>query len=392
MHQLSEIIQGSKIWNVRPAPARQKVLFVIDTLETGGAEYSLLQTVIRFRYIVPVVCHLYAGETLKQQFIDQNIKVYSIDIFEKYKFYKAFKNVSKIVKKEQPDLLVAYLTRSELVSRMVGKRFNIPVIGTLISDLYGKAYNNNLPFRSKQFVKLFRFVNQATTGLCKGFIANSDFVKDRSIKTLKLPQHKIITIHRGRDKSKFKFQLRERNATQKIRFISIGRLVPVKDHETQIKAFKSFLELYPESTLHIAGEGPERNRLSQLISETGLSGKVLLLGNQNDLPALMEEYDCFISSSLSEGFSGAVVEAFFSGLPVIASDIPSNREIVNHLESGYLFESGSIESLTDAMKWVMKNPQVVKQFSQNAFVVARERFDLEQTAIRTEEYLLKMIS
>lgn len=125
-------------------------MFVIDTLQFGGAEQSLLENSKRFKTIDPIVCHLYQGDVLKTKFIENNIQVYSLNISKKYGFVKAYRELKKIVELHEPDLLVAYLTRSEIVTRMIGRTKHISVVGTFVNDLYTKSYNRHLPWTSKK--------------------------------------------------------------------------------------------------------------------------------------------------------------------------------------------------------------------------------------------------
>ncbi len=96
-----------------------KVLFVIDTLQTGGAEEKSFQQPLRFKHIQPVVCHLYGGDLLKQRFTSKGITVHSVALKKQFGFRQAYKQLKQIVQQEQPQLLVAYLTRSELVTRAI---------------------------------------------------------------------------------------------------------------------------------------------------------------------------------------------------------------------------------------------------------------------------------
>ena len=96
-------------------------MFVIDTLEVGGTEISLVETVHLFNKIEPIVCHIYLGDTLKNRLTEKGIKVYSLNIHENFGFYKAYKSLRHIINTEKPHLIVPYLFRSELVSRIAGK-------------------------------------------------------------------------------------------------------------------------------------------------------------------------------------------------------------------------------------------------------------------------------
>lgn len=367
--------------------AIKKVLFVIDTLQPGGAEQSLLDTVTRFKKLQPVVCHLYAGDLLKQQFIDKGIRVHSIGLQQKYGFFSACKKLKAVIKTEQPDLVVACLTRSELVSRIVGHSCHIPVIGTLVSDLYGKAYNQSLSGKAKIGVALFRLLNKATAGFCTGFIANSEAIKTLNAIQLGLAPDKIKVINRGRDSQRFTFRLRSSFPGKPVRFLNTGRLVSVKGQRDLILAFQTFLRACPGALLHIAGDGPERASLAALIADLQLTENIVLLGNRNDVATLIREYDCFVFPSRSEGFSGALVEAMLSGLPVLAGNIPANKEMIRHLQTGYLFETGSVTAIVQAMLWYTNNKQAANEMAIKAYEYALQHFELGSIAGKLENYL-----
>jgi glycosyltransferase involved in cell wall biosynthesis len=370
---------------------KKKVLFVIDTLQMGGAEQSLLNNVIRFRDMQPVVCHLYAGELLKPKFTENGITVYSVGLQKKYGFLSAYKQLKKIIQKEQPDIMVAYLTRSEIVTRTAGRFNRIPVIGTFVSDLYSDSYNSTLSFKAKAAVSFFKFLNKTTGRFCTGYIANSEAIKQSNAIQLKVPLEKIAVINRGRDSKLFTFRSPQTANGKPLRFINVGRLVPVKGQRDLILSFKNFLKESPGSILHIAGDGPEKDSLLSLIKEQHLDSNVSLLGNRNDIPQLLSNYDCFIFPSNSEGFSGSVVEAMFAGLPVLASDIPVNKEVIDHLQTGYLFEKGSTDSITNAMLWLKDNQPAAASMAIRAHEHAKQNFELSVIAQKIENYLLKKI-
>lgn len=380
------ITGGSHAKNSAP-----KVLFVIDTLQTGGAEQSLFHNVIRFKNIQPVVVHLYAGDLLKEQFTNSGIPVYSVGLKKKYGFARAYKQLKQIVEKEQPGLLVAYLTRSELVTRMVGRFNHIPVIGTFVSDLYSETYNTSLSFVAKTAVSFFKWANKTTARFCKGFVANSEVVKQSNARALGISPDKVEVINRGRDSKVFRFHIPQHVPGKPLRFLNVGRLVPVKGQRDLILAFKEFLPACEHAVLHIAGEGPARESLSALIKELNLQNNVFLLGSRNDIPQLINEYDCFVFPSHSEGFSGAIVEAMFAGLPVLASDIPVNKEVMTHMQTGYLFEKGSVQSIAQALLWYKDNIAAANALAVTANEHARRHFELEQIAAKLENYLLNMI-
>ena len=372
-------------------PSKKKVLFVIDTLQLGGAEQSLVENTKRFKNIEPVVCHPYVGDTLKARFEEAGIRVYSLDIKKSYGFVEGYRKLSEVVKIEKPDLLVAYLTRSEVITRLVGKFHKIPVIGTFVNDLYCKSYNQHLSWSAKQVVWFFKLVNRFTSKICVGFVSNSQSIKDANAKHLHISPEKITVINRGRDSYKFQKKDFDNGQNGAIRFINVSRLFPVKGQRDLILGFKKFLDKAPGSSLYIVGDCPLRNELTSLIEQNNLQNNVFLLGARNDVPSLISQYDCFVFPSLVEGFSGAVVEAMFAGLPVLASDIPQNMEAITHLKTGYLFRKESADEVEKAMLWYKDNRPEANALATRAYEFAKENFELDKIVSKFENYLLKQI-
>jgi glycosyltransferase involved in cell wall biosynthesis len=385
-----------------------KVLFVIDTLEFGGAEQSLLENTRNFKTILPVVCHIYCGEALKPKFIANGIPIYSFNIKKKYGFVKAYSysfNIKKkygfvkayrqldaLVQAERPSLLVAYLTRSELLTRMVGRRYNIPVVGTFVTDLYTATYNQHLPWTSKKVIQFFKLLNRFTSRYCAGFVANSNAIKESNSAFLGIPSSKITVINRGRNSAAISRKTHSPGQGSSLRFLNVARLFPVKNHKDLLMGFRAFVEKNPDASLHIIGDGPLSDDLAQLIKNLGLDGKAFLLGARNDVPQLLAEYDCFVFPTLVEGFSGAIIEAMFAGLPVLASDIPQNKEALTHLKTGYLFKSGSAIEIEKALAWFRDNRATANELAQNAFTHAKENFELNKVVEKFESYLLSLLT
>ncbi|TKK65028.1 glycosyltransferase [Ilyomonas limi] len=371
---------------------RIKVLFVIDTLEVGGAEKSLLDNTSRFTHVHPVVCHIYKGDTLKQQFVEKGITTYSLNIPGRYNFTNAYKALSRIIVQEKPDVLVAYLTRAEIVTRLAGKLHHIPVIGTFVSDLYCKDFNRHLSWKGKLGVEFFRLINKWMSKICVGFVANSSAIKEANIQHLHINPDKIKVINRGRESVRIAIKEKSYPEQQKqLRFLNVGRLIPVKAQQQLIQAFARFANVYPAATLHIAGDGPLHQQLLQTIAECRLQGKVILLGNRKDIPTLLAGYDCFVFPSLVEGFSGSVVEAMFARLPVLASNIPQNREAITHLHTGYLFEKNSIKAIEEALFWFAGNTVKAYNMAEQAYIYAKQHFELKDRVEELETYLQSAI-
>jgi glycosyltransferase involved in cell wall biosynthesis len=156
---------------------------------------------------------------------------------------------------------------------------------------------------------------------------------------------------------------------------SIGRLNVVKDYGTLIASFKEVLNKHPDAKLVIAGDGPERNKLQLQIEELDISDKVTLLGERNDVEELLGQFDIFALTSLTEGFSVALVEAAWSGLPIVATDVGGNREIVQDGITGFLTEPGNIQDVTEKIEKLLSDNRLRQRFGS----VSRSRAEANWT-------------
>lgn len=134
------------------------------------------------------------------------------------------------------------------------------------------------------------------------------------------------------------------------RLVTVGRLKPVKDHETLLRAV-ALLRQDTDARLLIVGDGPHRARTEALIGELGLAGAVTLAGFQSSPHAYVALADAFVLSSTSEGFGNVIVEAMACGVPVVSTDCPSGpREILEHGRYGRLTPVGDPQALAAAIR------------------------------------------
>lgn len=122
----------------------------------------------------------------------------------------------------------------------------------------------------------------------------------------------------------------------------VGRLVKVKGVDILIRAFA--LINHPDAALVIVGDGPERKSLERIVSELGVSDRVIFTGWRDDAPKLVSVADVFVLPSLSEGLPQSLLEALAHGVPCIVSDIPPLRDLPVEY-----FRCGDIKSLSELL-------------------------------------------
>lgn len=130
---------------------------------------------------------------------------------------------------------------------------------------------------------------------------------------------------------------------------TVGRLQPVKDHALLLRVFAKVRVQVPEAALVIVGDGPLRAALEAQAEQAGLSDAVRFMGDRHDVPRLLTGMEVFALTSTSEGYSVALLEACASSLPIVATDVGGNREIVRHGVNGRLVPSGDTAAIATAL-------------------------------------------
>lgn len=130
---------------------------------------------------------------------------------------------------------------------------------------------------------------------------------------------------------------------------AVGRLSPIKGHGNLIEAFFKSLSLIRPAVLIIAGEGPLRGSLEQMVKRLGLEESVRLPGFIEDIPNFLEAIDIFVMPSYSEGMPIALLEAMMEEKPVIATNVGGIPEVISGSDVGVLISPDNIPELTDAI-------------------------------------------
>jgi glycosyltransferase involved in cell wall biosynthesis len=133
-------------------------------------------------------------------------------------------------------------------------------------------------------------------------------------------------------------------------FLTVGRLVPVKNIEIQIEAFAQLEKEFPDTRLIIVGDGPLRGSLQFQVESLRLKDKILLEGRQEDVGKYYAEADAFLLTSDLEGWGVAVTEAAAYSLPIIITDVGLAGEFIKGDENGLVIPVGDTAALVSAMK------------------------------------------
>jgi len=163
---------------------------------------------------------------------------------------------------------------------------------------------------------------------------------------------------------------------------SVGRLNWAKDQAGLIRAFRQMHEQRSDTVLVLVGDGELRAELQQCAINEGVAADVRFLGDRNDVRELLQGFDLFVLSSLSEGYSMALLEACAVALPIVATTVGGNGEIVHDGSSGCLVPPGDPAALASAMLDLLQSPERALALGRAARAWVEQHGSLEAMALR----------
>jgi glycosyltransferase involved in cell wall biosynthesis len=192
---------------------------------------------------------------------------------------------------------------------------------------------------------------------------------------------KVAVIHNGIDLSRF----RPAQGVPEGPAVLVARLSPEKDVPTLLRAAARVAQEEPGFRLEIAGDGPDMPALRQLAGELNLTETVRFLGVVREIPALLARANLFVLSSLTEGISLTLLEAMASGLPVVATRVGGNPEVVADGATGLLVPAGDPQALAAALVKLWRDPTARLALGQAGRRRAEEHFDIRRMVASYEE-------
>ncbi|MBZ4656147.1 MAG: glycosyl transferase group 1 [Thermoanaerobacter sp.] len=280
---------------------------------------------------------------------------------------KLIKEYKKIIKEVNPDVILTYTIKPNIYGTYAASRYKKPVIMNITG--IGTAFTNS---------KLKHIVSVLYKYACKKahivFFQNENNYSLFIFNKLVEPNKTKIIPGSGVNIDKFK-PLDKENQDRIIRFLFIGRIMKEKGIEEYLKVADSLTSKYSSIEFQILGPFEEEKYKDIILNNK--NSRIKYLGISNDVRNEIKEVDCIVNPTFyPEGMSNVLLEGAAMGKPLIASNIPGCKEIIDDGVNGYLFEPRNVKQLTEKIeKFLALDYEVKKQMGQAGRKKVEKEFD-----------------
>ncbi len=348
-----------------------KILEVINSLKTGGAELLLKNFVIEAKkeqkYSVDV-CTLYSTNDSKdkKEIEKKNIRVWSLDFKKKYNPLSIIR-IKNIIEREQYDIIHVHLFPSSAI---------VALSSLFLSNNISYIFTEHSTFNRRRLLKIFKMIDALIYRRYLKIICISRQVRKSLVEWM--PQVKLkteiipngIPIHSKSDSHQL---------IKKYDILFVGRLVPQKGIRYLLEAINILQNKYKKNVkVAIVGEGPLGKKLKTMCEKLKIDRSVEFLGFRRDIDQLMKSSKLFVLPSCWEGFGIVLIEAMKNRLPIVATNVGGIPEIITDGNEGVLVPKENPEILASSINYVLEDKKLCNKFIQNAYKKVQKEYSIEK--------------
>lgn len=368
------------------------ILYPVNKLVIGGAEQQLLELVrgLDKETFRPIVAPLYPGGGLEAEFrAVPGIEI--IDLNRRGKFDPSpLWKITRLLRRRRIDIVQPFLSPATFFGLLPALTRESTT--TIVTERCGVRQSRGVGYKTYRTIE--DWFSHLADAIVPNSIAGEEMLIDRG-----LPRSRIRVIYNGINLERLTVNdeavvgHRAQMSSGRHAFVAgmLASLTPAKGHATAIRAIAELRDRHPQVRLAIVGDGPLRSQLEALVTELGLSEKVTFFGYRRDVADLLATFDVLISASRdNEGCSNSILEAMALGVPVIATNVGGNRELVQPGETGRLVGPDDPTSLANAISRTIDEREQTQTLADHARERINSQFSLERM-IRDYEDLYRQL-
>lgn len=377
--------------------SKKSILYLITQSELGGAQKYIVDLCMTLKdeYNVSVAFGE-QGEKggLAQVLREKNIKYYIIPslirkIDPQADFF-ALNALVKLIKKINPDIIHLNSSKISILGALAVFRLKLNPFWHFRARKIRVVYTAHgwVFHEPERNTEKYKNLERWSARFKDKIICVSEMDYKSALKERIAPKEKLTVVHNGispvyflsREAAREKLNL----SPDELVIGSVGYLYKNKGFEYLINAVKILVDNNLKLKLIIIGEGQERAELENWIRQYRLEKYVIMTGALEAAP-LLKAFDIYVCSSVKEGLSYTIIEAMQAALPIIATQVGGNPELIENEKTGLLVESANPEAISQAIVKLINNPELAKQLGQNAHEKTLNDFTLEKMINETRK-------
>ncbi|TWT80124.1 Alpha-D-kanosaminyltransferase [Planctomycetes bacterium CA13] len=302
--------------------------------------------------------------------------------------FRTYQRLREMMRRERFDLVHTHSSKTGVLGRMAASAAGVPCV---VHTVHGFAF----PAAKYPAVRRFyQWCEKRCGQMTHALVCLNPDDRQIAINELEVDPSRVQVIANGVDIEAFRpiENPADRIAERSKRFggdperpvvMMVGRLWNQKKPQLFVRSAIQLLQNGSPAEFYLAGDGKLHKQLEDEIAEAGVADRVHLLGWQDDVDSLIPLADVMVLPSLWEGMPIVLLEAHACGVPIVASDIPGNRECVNDGVDGYLVPKNDLKSLSDRIALLVNDSALRRSMGSAGRGKIVERFDIvhRQTTI-----------
>lgn len=297
-----------------------------------------------------------------------------------FKDLNTIRSLKDILKENKIDVLFPYTIKPVIYGSFAAKKLKIPVV-SLITGL-GFTFSR-VTLRAKILQHVTEYLYRRALRSNKVVVFQN--IDDKQLfikrKIVSITQKVSVVNGSGVNLSKYNFRSISKDNSSEIKFVLVARLLKEKGVQLFMNAARDLKPKYPGAQFHIVGSPPENNSSAISINELkelNDSNIIVYHGKSDNVGQLITGMDVFVLPTwYREGVPRSILEALSIGMPIVTTHQPGCKETVIENENGFLIPPQEEQSLINAMKFFLHNPDKISIMGSNSRKLAEKKFDVD---------------
>jgi glycosyltransferase involved in cell wall biosynthesis len=347
----------------------RRIVYVIDTLTTGGTERHLVRLASGMLraggWDVAVYCLSRRGGFLAAMNAAGVEVVGPDEPFQKdpRAIGKSIRQLTRYLRIKAPGIVHCYLPTSGLIGSVAARLASVPLVVTTRRSVH--AYSGPSLWRYRATGRLTDRLSDAVIAVCEA--ARLQALKEGT------PAAKLFTVYNALTALPEGMPEAPQLSGNPI-IGAVGGMIAYKGHRDLIEAMPAILAKLPKAHLALVGDGPERRNLEALAGALGLNGYISFQGESHSVASLLRQFDVFVMPSLLEGMPNALMEAMGAGIACIGTRVGGIPELIDDGTSGLLVSPRAPHEIAHAVIRLAGDPALRSRLAAQARSSVHNRF------------------